>query len=103
MFQAIFIYIYPLFFDASVFQPLDYEKNKTVKLEIEARNEAELTGTTSQWVSIPVDITVTNVDEGPEFTPSPIIFNVKENLPNGTLIGSYAAKDPETKSSDGIK
>lgn len=86
-----------------LFQPLDHEKAKNVKLEIMARNEAELNGTTAQWLSIPVDVTVSDVDEGPEFTAPTVRFTVKENTPNGTLIGSYTAVDPETKSSNGIK
>lgn len=84
-------------------KPLDYEKTKNIKLEIMARNEAELSGTTAQWLSIPVDLTVGNIDEGPEFTAPTVRFTVKENTPNGTLIGSYTAVDPETKSSKGIK
>lgn len=76
---------------------------KTVKLEITAQNEAELNGTSAQWLSIPVDVTVTNVDEGPQFTAPTIRLMVKENTPNGTVIGSYKAIDPETKNSNGIK
>lgn len=67
-----------------------------------ARNEAELSGTSDSWNSIPVDVTITNVDEGPEFSAPTITFNIKENEPNGTLIGRYTAVDPETKSSNGI-
>ncbi|XP_069013535.1 desmocollin 2-like protein [Embiotoca jacksoni] len=84
-------------------KPLDYEQNKKVKLEISARNEAKLNGTNAQWLSIPVDIAVTNVDEGPTFTAPTVRYTVKENTPNGTLIGTYTAVDPETKSSDGIR
>ncbi|KAI4809244.1 hypothetical protein KUCAC02_018150 [Chaenocephalus aceratus] len=86
-----------------VSKPLDYEQNNNVKLEIMARNEANLTGTTSKWVSIPVDVNVVNHDEGPAFTAPTVRFPVKENTANGTLIGSYIALDPETKSSNGIK
>ncbi|XP_070701530.1 desmocollin 2-like protein isoform X2 [Pempheris klunzingeri] len=86
-----------------VSKPLDYEQAKSVKLEITAQNEAELRGTQAKWLSIPVDLTVTNEDEGPEFIAPTIEFTVKENVPNGTLIGSYTAVDPETKSSAGIK
>lgn len=68
-----------------------------------ARNEADLNGTVAQWLSIPVDVTVSDIDEGPEFTAPTVRFTVKENTPNGTLIGSYTAVDPETKSSAGIK
>ncbi|XP_061878671.1 desmocollin 2-like protein [Entelurus aequoreus] len=86
-----------------VSKPLDYETTKTVRLDIMARNEADLIGTTARWNSVPVDLTVTDDDEGPEFTAPTVRFIVKENTPNGTLIGTYKAVDPETKSSDGIK
>uniref|UniRef100_H3CL82 Desmocollin 2 like n=1 Tax=Tetraodon nigroviridis TaxID=99883 RepID=H3CL82_TETNG len=85
-----------------VSKALDYEKSQTVKLEIMARNEPELSGTSESWKSIPVDVTVIDVDEGPEFTAPNITFNIKENTPNGTLIGRYTAVDPETKTSTGI-
>lgn len=68
-----------------------------------ARNEAELSNTKAQWNTIPLDVAVTNVDEGPEFTPPTIRINVKENIQNNTVIGSYTAVDPETKSSSGIR
>ncbi|XP_041848513.1 desmocollin 2 like [Melanotaenia boesemani] len=85
-----------------VVKPLDYEKNKKVRLEISAQNEAKLVGTTAQWLSVPVDVNVINVDEGPQFSAPTIRINVKENTPNGTIIGTYTAKDPETNSADGI-
>ncbi|KAM7379388.1 hypothetical protein PAMP_004944 [Pampus punctatissimus] len=84
-------------------KPLNYEVIKNIRLEITAQNEAELSGTIAQWLHIPVDVTVDDVDEGPEFTAPTVHFYVKENVPNGTLIGRYTAVDPETKSSDGIK
>lgn len=67
------------------------------------RNEAELSGTQAQWNFIPVIVNVNDADEGPEFTAPVVSFTVKENEPNGTLIGSYTAVDPETKSSNGIR
>lgn len=67
-----------------------------------ARNEPELSGTSAKWNSIPLDITVIDVDEGPEFTAPTKTIKVKENTPNGTEIGVYTALDPETKSSNGI-
>ncbi|XP_041103636.1 desmocollin-3-like [Polyodon spathula] len=81
---------------------LDYEKNAVVNLEVAAENEAPLVGARSNWASIPVDINVTNVDEGPEFKTANLFLRVKENEPNGTLIGTYSALDPDTKNSDGI-
>ncbi|XP_036375279.1 desmocollin-2-like [Megalops cyprinoides] len=83
--------------------PLDYEKNKNLKLEVVAENEAPLSGTTAPWASIPVDVTVIDVDEGPEFRPPNLELWVEENKPNGTVIGTYTATDPETKSSAGMK
>ncbi|XP_029931188.1 desmocollin-2-like [Myripristis murdjan] len=84
-------------------KPLDYEKMKNIKLEVTARNQAELEGAKASWVSIPVDVTVTNVDEGPEFTAPTIRFVVREDTEKDKVIGSYTAADPETKSSAGIK
>ncbi|KAI7799797.1 desmocollin 2-like protein [Triplophysa rosa] len=86
-----------------VIKPLDHEKTPLVKLEVTARNEAPLVGTSATWQSVPVELTVGNEDEGPEFTAPILRLKVKENLPNGTVIGTYAALDPETKSSNGIK
>nr|XP_040027754.1 LOW QUALITY PROTEIN: desmocollin 2 like [Gasterosteus aculeatus aculeatus] len=85
-----------------VSKPLDFEQTSNVNLEIMARNEAELVGTTAQWMSVPVNVVVNNVDEGPQFSAPTIRLNVKENTANGTLIGTYTALDPETKSSAGI-
>uniref|UniRef100_A0A1A7XC89 Desmocollin 2 like n=1 Tax=Iconisemion striatum TaxID=60296 RepID=A0A1A7XC89_9TELE len=85
-----------------VAKPLDYETNPNVRLEVLARNEAELNSTSAQWQTVPVDVTVTDVDEGPEFSSPNATFTIKENTPNGTIIGTYSAKDPETKKSDGI-
>ncbi|XP_053470312.1 desmocollin 2-like protein [Ictalurus furcatus] len=86
-----------------VTKPLDYEKQQIVNLEVMARNEAPLVGSSSTWQKVPVEISVDNVDEGPEFSVPILQLKVKENVPNGTLIGTYTATDPETKSSKDIK
>ncbi|KAG7275168.1 hypothetical protein CRUP_015822, partial [Coryphaenoides rupestris] len=75
----------------SIAKPLNYEKTKNVKLKIQAQNEAKLVGSQGSWLSIPVGVAVGNVDEGPEFTARTVSFNVRENTPNGTLIGKYTA------------
>ncbi|KAK3516572.1 hypothetical protein QTP70_021978 [Hemibagrus guttatus] len=85
-----------------VIKPLDYEKEQTVKLEVMARNEAPLVGSSLNWQKVPVEITVEDVDEGPEFSAPILQLKVKENVPNGTIIGTYTATDPETKSSKDI-
>lgn len=74
-----------------------------MNLEVMARNEAPLVGSSSTWQKVPVEISVDNVDEGPEFSVPILQLKVKENVPNGTLIGTYTATDPETKSSKDIK
>ncbi|XP_062386301.1 desmocollin 2-like protein [Sardina pilchardus] len=84
-------------------KPLDYEKNKALKLEVQARNEAELSGTQASWASIPINVNVENENEGPVFMPANLKLRIKEGLPNGTVIGTYTAKDPETSSSTGIR
>ncbi|KAJ8267896.1 hypothetical protein COCON_G00130680 [Conger conger] len=84
-------------------KPLDYEKNKNPKLEVVAENETPLVGTTETWSSALVDVSVVDVDEGPEFIPPELVKWVKENTPNGTIIGTYTATDPETSSSAGMR
>ncbi|XP_056132254.1 desmocollin 2-like protein [Lampris incognitus] len=86
-----------------VVKPLDYEAGRVVVLRVSAQNEAPLAGTTASWLSVPVELTVGDVDEGPEFRPPNMVIRVKENIPNGTVIGTYTALDPETKSSKGLK
>lgn len=90
----------PLF---SCNQPLNYEQGSTVNLEVIARNEAPLVGTSSSWQKVPVELSVEDVDEGPEFSAPVLKLRVKEGVLNGTVIGTYTATDPETKSSKDIK
>ncbi|XP_028659464.2 desmocollin 2-like protein [Erpetoichthys calabaricus] len=85
-----------------VIKPLDYEKTSKIDLEITAENEAKLVGT-GTWFSVPVTVNVIDVDEGPEFEVPVMKFRIKENEPNGTLIGTYRAFDPESKSANGMK
>lgn len=86
-----------------IIKPLDHEKAKVVRLKVTAQNEVPLVGTSSSWLSVPVDLTVGDVDEGPEFSPPDLVLRVKENLPNGTVLSTYTALDPETKSSAGMR
>ncbi|XP_048868200.1 desmocollin-3-like [Brienomyrus brachyistius] len=83
-------------------QPLDYERTKQQRLEVLAKNEAELVGSPTPWASVPVDVTVVDVDEGPEFSVQNLLLRIKENVPIGTVIGTYQATDPETRSRKGI-
>uniref|UniRef100_A0A671LBP7 Desmocollin-3-like n=1 Tax=Sinocyclocheilus anshuiensis TaxID=1608454 RepID=A0A671LBP7_9TELE len=85
------------------FQGLDFEKTPLVKLEITARNEVPLVGPDTKWLSVPLELSVGDEDEGPEFNPGILYLKVKENVANGTVIGTYKALDPENKNSDGMK
>ncbi|XP_023696175.1 desmocollin 2-like protein [Paramormyrops kingsleyae] len=86
-----------------VVKPFDYEKTKNAKLEVTAQNEAKLEGTNAKWATVPVDLTVRDVDEGPEFRPQNLVISVKEDVPKGTSIGTYTAIDPDTDTSKGIR
>ncbi|KAK1795897.1 hypothetical protein P4O66_009010, partial [Electrophorus voltai] len=86
-----------------VAKPLDREKQEKLNLEVTARNQAPLVSTTGTWQTALVELNVGDVDEGPEFSAPILRLKVKENVPNGTLIGTYTATDPETKSSNGIR
>ncbi|CAL8255988.1 unnamed protein product [Merluccius merluccius] len=86
-----------------VVKPLDHEKGKVVELVVSAQNEAPLVKTSTSWNTIPVELSVGDVDEGPEFFPLNKVIKVRENTPNGTVLGSYQALDPETKSNAGIR
>ncbi|CAL8307291.1 unnamed protein product [Lota lota] len=86
-----------------VVKPLDYEKGKVVALMVSAQNEVPLVNTLTSWNTLPVEVSVGDVDEGPEFFPLNKVIRVKENTPLGTLLGSYMALDPETKSNAGIR
>ena len=70
---------------------------------VSARNPVPLVNSLTSWNSIPVEVSVSNVDEGPEFVPLNKVIRVRENTPIGTSIGSYMALDPETKSNTGIR
>ncbi|XP_026089311.1 desmocollin-3-like isoform X2 [Carassius auratus] len=86
-----------------VIKGLDFEKTPLVNLEITARNEVPLVGTDTKWLSVPLELSVGDEDEGPEFNPDIIYLKVKENVANGTIIGTCKALDPENKNSNGIK
>ncbi|OCT76754.1 desmocollin-2 [Xenopus laevis] len=86
---------------------LNYEETKRIQILVGVTNEVDVinySGVKSTGMStIPVIITVKDVDEGPEFIPNIREIRVKENTPVGTEIYRCQARDPETKNSDGIQ
>lgn len=85
-----------------VIKPLDHEEGGHLMLELVAENEAPLVGS-GTWMQVPVELTVGDEDEGPVFSPPILRLRVQENIPSGTLIGTYTAVDPETKDNKGMK
>ncbi|XP_026555042.1 desmocollin-2-like isoform X1 [Pseudonaja textilis] len=86
---------------------LDYEKTKERRLEIVVNNEvpyvlAPNSGPISTSTCVVV-VKVRDVDEGPEFHPKIYILDIKECLKAGTVVGHYAASDPETGNNEDIR
>lgn len=74
-----------------------------MQLDVAVENEAPLIGKASRQQVAKVTVNVLDVDEGPEFVPSVKHLWTEENVPLSTILGSFTARDPETKSSDNIR
>ncbi|KAJ1191445.1 hypothetical protein NDU88_000761 [Pleurodeles waltl] len=89
-----------------VIKPLNFEEKNRYQLQVGVTNEVHLISQSGSKTNVrntvPVTVLVRDVEEGPEFMPAIWYARVKEGLPTGTLIYTCAAKDPETKTSDGI-
>ncbi|XP_072324589.1 desmocollin-3-like [Scyliorhinus torazame] len=86
-----------------VVKPLDAEATSQIPLEIAVGNEVPLTGSSATRQTASVIVKVLDIDEGPEFVPAVKQLWTNENVAKGKLLGSYTARDPESKSSDGIR
>ncbi|XP_038664510.1 desmocollin-3-like [Scyliorhinus canicula] len=86
-----------------VVKPLDAETTPQIPLEITVGNEIPLTGSSATRQIASVIVKVLDMDEGPEFVPAVKQLWTNENVAKGKLLGSYTARDPESKSSDGIR
>lgn len=80
-------------------QPLDFESSPTYKLQIDARNPEPLMegleyGSESTAVLL---VSVTDVDEAPEFSLDRQDVAVAENFTKGAVLLTVEAKDPEGK------
>lgn len=80
-------------------QPLDFESSPTFKLQIDARNPEPLMegleyGSESTAVLL---VSVTDVDEAPEFRLDRQDVAVAENFTKGAVLLTVEAKDPEGK------
>lgn len=80
-------------------KPLDFESSPTYKLQIDARNPEPLMkgleyGSESTTF---VTLSVTDVDEAPEFSLDILDVTVPENTTKGSVLLAVEAKDPEGK------
>ncbi|KAM7420743.1 hypothetical protein PAMA_015121 [Pampus argenteus] len=80
-------------------KPLDFESSPTYKLQIDARNPEPLMkgleyGKESTTF---VSVSVTDVDEAPEFSLDILAVTVSENTTKGAVLLTVEAKDPEGK------
>ena len=78
-------------------QPLDFESTPTFKLQIDARNpEPLLKGLEYGSESTAfVSVSVTDVDEAPEFSLDVLDVTVPENTTKGSVLLTVEAKGPE--------
>ncbi|XP_035019448.2 cadherin-17 [Hippoglossus stenolepis] len=82
-----------------IVKPLDFEASPTYKLQIDARNpEPLMTGLEYGIESTAfVTVSVTDVDEAPEFSLDFLDVAVPENTTKGSVLLNVEAKDPEGK------
>ncbi|XP_041047083.1 B-cadherin [Carcharodon carcharias] len=78
-----------------IVKPLDYEKSKQHRVIVEVKNEIEFTST-MPLSSATVIINVKDANEAPIFNPEIKEDQQPENLPVGSTITAYTAKDPDT-------
>ncbi|XP_029307808.1 cadherin-17 [Cottoperca gobio] len=82
-----------------VAKPLDFESSPTYKLQIDARNPEPLMkgleyGSESTAF---VTVSLTDIDEAPEFSMDILDVTVPENTSKGSVLLAVEAKDPEGK------
>ncbi|KAK5922345.1 hypothetical protein CgunFtcFv8_019617 [Champsocephalus gunnari] len=82
-----------------VSKPLDFESSATYKLQIDARNTEPLMKGLEYGSESTTSITVslTDVDEAPEFSQDILDVTVPENTTKGSVLLTVEAKDPEGK------
>lgn len=80
-------------------QPLDFEVSSSLRLQIDARNPEPLMkgleyGSESSAV---VSVSLTDLDEVPEFSSDVLDVAVPENITKGSVLLTVEAADPEGK------
>lgn len=85
--------------DAVSWQPLDFEASPTYRLQIDARNPEPLTKGLNydSKSSAVLSVSLTDVDEVPEFSLDVLDVTVPENITEGSVLLTVEANDPEGK------
>ncbi|KAM4735247.1 cadherin-17 [Anableps anableps] len=80
-------------------KPLDFESHPTYNLQIDARNTEPLMNGLEYGSASTATLTVsvTDVDEAPEFSLDTLDVSVPENFTKGSVLVAIDAKDPEGK------
>lgn len=84
----------------SALQPIDFESKRAYTLKVEATNvrfEPSSSGPFKDTAT--VKIVVEDADEPPVFSKSMYLLEVNENAPINTVIGTVAARDPDSSGS----
>lgn len=78
-------------------QPLDYEKKPSYTIEIQVQNTQEYVRFVSSGPKdvATVRLAVDDVDEPPVFKKASYLYEVKEDVAVGTVVGSVSAMDPD--------
>lgn len=88
-------------------QPLNYELNRQIVLQIGVLNEAQFSkaanAQTPTMCTTTVTVKIKDLDEGPECQPSVKVIQSKDGLPAGKELLGYKAVDPEKGSSEGLR
>lgn len=80
-----------------MFQPIDYEINRSFVLTVVAVNEIPL----EKGIRVPrqstatVSIRVTDANESPYFQPNPKLLELQEGLQAESAIATFTAQDPD--------
>uniref|UniRef100_UPI00398E92D3 desmocollin-3-like n=1 Tax=Pristiophorus japonicus TaxID=55135 RepID=UPI00398E92D3 len=86
-----------------VVKALDAEATSSILLEVTVKNVDPLIGSSLAPRTALVTVNVMDVDEGPQFETGIKQFWTMENVPIGTVLGFYTAKDPESNAGHGIR
>uniref|UniRef100_W5K5X6 Cadherin-4 n=1 Tax=Astyanax mexicanus TaxID=7994 RepID=W5K5X6_ASTMX len=82
----------------TVVKPVDFEMNRAFMLTVVVSNQAPLADgiQSSLQYTAGLTISVKDVNEAPVFPDNPKTVRFEEGVPAGTIITTFAAKDPDT-------